>query len=394
MVLRPPLLLAKVDKVALLGTSLGLASFFFLKFVNYRPHRLSSGTGHFFWETVPLMGTLIFFGLWLIMLILAFYKGQRRDLNILNGLIASINFFLSFWFAGNFAFDIASQEGVISRISLGAGAWSMAISAYIVLFASLKSFGNSKRWKFLISISGPILLLVLLYGGYFNELSIIKEFLTRKERFIQEFLQHIYLAGLAVGIAILLGVPLGILSFQKKIADKIIFFVANTAQTIPSLALFGLLMAPLTMLSESFPGLRQLGIKGIGWTPALIALTLYSLLPIIRNVATGLHIIDPAIIEAGTGMGMSRKQLLIKVELPLALPIILSGIRTATLQSIGNTTVAALIGAGGLGTFVFQGLGQAAPDLILLGAIPVIILALIADQIMQGIIILLTPRET
>jgi osmoprotectant transport system permease protein len=393
MVLRPLFFKAKVDKVALLGTSLGLASFFFLKFVTFRPHRLSSGTGYFFWETVSFTGTLMFFGLWLIMLILAFYKGQRRDLNILNGLTAGAIFLLSFCLAGNLVLDMTGHEGGISRISLGAGAWSMAISAYIVLFASLQCFENSKGWKFLISIPGPILLLVLLYGGYFNELSIIKEFLTRKERFIREFWQHVYLAGLAVGIATLLGVPLGILSFQKKIADKIVFFIANTAQTIPSLALFGLLMAPLTMLSESFPGLRQLGIKGIGWVPALIALTLYSLLPIVRNVVAGLRIIDPAIIEAGTGMGMSRTQLLLKVELPLALPIILSGIRTATLQSIGNTTVAALIGAGGLGIFVFQGLGQGAPDLILLGAIPVIILALIADQIMQGMIILLTPKE-
>jgi osmoprotectant transport system permease protein len=195
-----------------------------------------------------------------------------------------------------------------------------------------------------------------------------------------------------VGAGVFTGVPLDIWAFRSRLAEKVFFFFANTVQTIPSLALFGLLIAPLSLLSEKIPFLRQAGVRGIGWTPALIALALYSLLPIIRNVYTGLKIIDPGVIDAGLGMGMSRLQLLLKVEIPLALPVILSGIRTAAVQSIGNTTVAALIGAGGFGTFVFQGLGQAAPDLILLGAIPVILMALAADILMQGLISLLTPK--
>jgi len=130
----------------------------------------------------------------------------------------------------------------------------------------------------------------------------------------------------------------------------------------------------------------------VGATPALIALVLYSLLPIVHNTYAGLRQVSPAALDAGLGMGMNRRQLSWKVEYPLALPLIGEGVRTATVQSIGNTAVAALIGAGGLGHFIFQGLGQAAPDLILLGALPVIALALTADLLMRGLIRILTPR--
>ena len=382
---------AKIDKVACLGTSLGLASFFFLSYLTYRPNRLSSGTGLQIWEAIPNLETGIFLSLLILMLVLSFIKGSHRGLNALSGLAAGIVIFITFWFAGGAAISMTIPENAFARFSLGAGAWLIAVAAYVVLFASIRPL-ESKALKLVVSATGPLLLLFVISKGSLNELSIAKELLMREERFLLELYQHITLAGLAVGIGTILGVPLGILAFRKKTANKFIFFIANTVQTIPSLALFGLMIAPLALLSEAFPLLRQFGIKGIGWTPALIALTLYSLLPIIRNAYTSLSIIEYSIIDAGLGMGMSRQQLLFKVEIPLALPIILSGIRTATVQSIGNTTVAALIGAGGFGTFVFQGLGQAAPDLILLGAIPVIILALLADLIMQGIIIVVTPK--
>jgi len=382
---------AKIDKVACLGTSLGLASFFFLSYLTYRPNRLSSGIGLSIWEAIPNVETGVFLSLLVLMLVLSFIKGSHNGLNALSGLAAGTVIVITFWFAGEAALSMTSPENAIARFSLGAGAWSIAVAAYIVLFASIKQL-ESRILKLAVSATGPILLLFFISNGSLNELSIAKELLSRKERFVLELYQHISLAGLAVGLGTILGVPLGILAFRIKTAGKFVFFIANTVQTVPSLALFGLMIAPLALLSEAFPLLRQFGIKGIGWTPALIALTLYSLLPIIRNAYTSLNIIDYSIIDAGLGMGMSRQQLLFKVEIPLALPIILSGIRTATVQSIGNTTVAALIGAGGLGIFVFQGLGQAAPDLILLGAIPVIILALSADLIMQGIIIMATPK--
>ena len=135
-----------------------------------------------------------------------------------------------------------------------------------------------------------------------------------------------------------------------------------------------------------------MGIRGIGTAPALIALTLYALLPVTRNTYTSLKVVDPAIIQAGKGMGLSRVQLLFTIEIPMAAPILLNGLRLAAVQAIGNTAIAALIGAGGFGFFIFQGLGQAAADLILLGAIPVVLLAVFVDRIMQLIIRLFTPE--
>ena len=169
-------------------------------------------------------------------------------------------------------------------------------------------------------------------------------------------------------------------------------YVTNIVQTIPSLALFGLLIAPLSALSFAFPVLRDLGIRGVGTAPAVIALVVYSLLPVVRNTYAGLRQSDAAAIDAGRGMGMRRGQVFWRVELPLAAPLILEGVRTAAVQAVGLTTVAALIGAGGLGWFVFQGIGQAAPDQILLGALPVLALALLVDGVMRVVVRLGTPR--
>jgi osmoprotectant transport system permease protein len=232
----------------------------------------------------------------------------------------------------------------------------------------------------------------MLLTGWFNDISIIQEYASYKERFFQEFGHHIFLVGISVACGTIIGIILGITANRNIQAAKPIFFVTNITQTIPSLALFGLLIAPLSVLSFKFPFLRQLGIRGVGDAPAIIALTIYSLLPIVRNTFAGLQQLDNAVINAGIGMGMNRSQVFKKIELPLAAPLILEGVRISSVQSVGLTAVAALIGAGGLGWFIFQGLGQAAADMILLGAIPIIILALLVDALMRIAVKLATPR--
>jgi osmoprotectant transport system permease protein len=159
--------------------------------------------------------------------------------------------------------------------------------------------------------------------------------------------------------------------------------VLNLLQTIPSIALFGLLIAPLAALAAAWPALAAAGIGGIGPAPAIIALVLYALLPVVRNTVAGLESVDRAALEAARGMGMTRRQLLWRIELPLALPLLLAGLRIVVVQAIGLAVVAALIGAGGLGSFVFAGLGQYATGLVLLGALPAIGLALAADFLLQ-----------
>ena len=199
------------------------------------------------------------------------------------------------------------------------------------------------------------------------------------------------LFGTSVIAATIIGVPLSIFATRSKYAERPVFFTTNIVQTVPSLALFGILIAPLSALSFAFPVLREIGIRGIGFAPAIIALTIYSLLPIVRNTFVGIRQVDSATIDAGLGMGMSQWHIFRRIQMPLAAPLILEGIRTASVQAVGLTTITALIGAGGLGWFVFRGIGQAAPDLIILGAIPIIALALVVDFIMRMIIRWATP---
>ncbi len=183
---------------------------------------------------------------------------------------------------------------------------------------------------------------------------------------LQHTLEHLFLVGIAIGIAILVGIPLGILITRKTYLRQPILGIANILQTIPSLALFGLLI-PVPIIG------------GIGAVPAIVALTVYSLLPIIRNTYTGITSVDPAIREAGRGMGMTDRQLLLQVEIPLAMGVILAGVRVATVIAIGIATIAAAIGAGGLGVFIFRGISVVNDQLILAGAVPAAAIALLAD---------------
>lgn len=178
--------------------------------------------------------------------------------------------------------------------------------------------------------------------------------------------EHIWLVGVSIALAVLIGVPLGILTTRKPWLRGSVIGSANIIQIIPSLALFGFLL-PVPWLGERADRL------------AIVALTLYALLPIIRNTYTGITGIDPAVREAARGMGMTDAQLLRIVELPLASGVILAGIRVATVITISVATIAAAIGAGGLGEFIFRGLAMVDNRVILAGAIPAAVLALLAD---------------
>jgi osmoprotectant transport system permease protein len=179
-------------------------------------------------------------------------------------------------------------------------------------------------------------------------------------------LEHLWLVGISTLLAVLVGIPLGIVIAHWPVLNKPVLASANIIQTIPSLALFGFLL-PLPWLGERADRL------------AILALTLYALLPLIRNTYTGIRGVDPAVVEAGRGMGLTDRQLLFQVELPLAVSVILSGVRVAVVISVGLATIAAAIGAGGLGEFIFRGLAMVNNQLILAGAIPAAGLALLAD---------------
>ncbi len=201
-------------------------------------------------------------------------------------------------------------------------------------------------------------------------MSLVHFFVQHGDEIFQATLEHIWLVGAAMLLAILIGVPLGILVTRRPWLSKPILGSANIAETIPSLALFGFLL-PVPWLGDRSDRL------------AIVALTLYALLPIIRNTAAGIAGVDPAIREAARGMGMTQRQILFRVELPLSLSTVLAGVRVATVLTIGVATIAAAVGAGGLGEFIFRGLAMVNDQLILAGAIPAALLALSADFLLS-----------
>ncbi|MBT00210.1 MAG: hypothetical protein CMI01_16255 [Oceanospirillaceae bacterium] len=207
-----------------------------------------------------------------------------------------------------------------------------------------------------------------------------------QERFWAQGGRHLLLALGSVLPALLIGVPLGIGCHRSTTLRTFMIPLLSLLQTIPSLAMFGLLMIPLTLLTQAFPVLNELGIRGIGAAPAVLALFLYSLLPIVSNTAAGFDGLNPAVIDAARGMGMSARQRLWQVQLPLALPVMLSGLRIVVTMNIGLVAVAGLIGGGGYGTYIFQGLGQTATDLVLLGTLPTIVLAFVAALVIDTLI--------
>lgn len=197
-------------------------------------------------------------------------------------------------------------------------------------------------------------------------MSLLDFWASNRGEVLRLVLQHLFLVGVATGLAVAVGVPLGVLLTRRPALSGPVLGVANVLQTVPSLALFGFLI-PLPLLG------------GIGARTAIVALVLYALLPIMRNTYTGIRGIDPAVREAGRGMGMTDGEILRMVELPLASSTIMAGIRIATVVGVGVATIAAVIGAGGLGVYIFRGVAMVDNTLILAGALPAAAMALVAD---------------
>lgn len=194
-------------------------------------------------------------------------------------------------------------------------------------------------------------------------------------------IDHLYLVSISVGAAILSGVPIGIMiTKDKQLADTVLY-VASVIITVPSVAMFGLMIPLLSLVN-----------RGIGFWPAAIAIFLYSQLPIIRNTYTAINNIDPALREAAKGMGMSDWQRLAKVEIPLAVPVIMAGVRMAVVMNIAVATIAVYIGAGGLGTIINEGITGTDSVKLIVGAVAVSLLAVIADYLFLLLQKLLTPK--
>jgi osmoprotectant transport system permease protein len=288
------------------------------------------------------------------------------------------------WAVGDAAAHLAADR-VVVRVAPGPGFWL----GFMGLGMMATDAMTRLKPRAIVRVGlllGAAALFVLVFGsGCLDALSVMREYAANATRFAAEVRRHLLLSSLPLGLAVLIGVPIGLSCRHSEKLTGVILGVLNVVQTVPSIALFGILMAPLALLARVSPTASALGIAGIGMAPALVALFLYSLLPIVANTVAGIRGVPPTTVEAALGMGLTPWQVLWRIEWPLALPTLLAGIRIVLVQNIGLAAIAALIGGGGLGTFIFQGIGQTAIDLVLLGALPMVVLALTAGVLLDAL---------
>ena len=374
-----------VDMLPVVVSLVPAAGLFFMQVIHLRPNRIAEGQGYSMWELSLPVAPLVLLLLAGIVLLMA--ARFLRQVEIPALLLWAVSVGIVPWIMFHMAAVELADRGELrelARVSPGPGVWIALVAALAAWHELLRSSRGRAKALFGAALTVVVgFIIAQLATEPLDRISYLVEYNVRAERFGQELMQHVRLSGSAVGLACLIGVPAGMAAYRHPRFRTAILDVTSTIQTIPSLAMFGLLIAPLAALSQASPFLRGVGGSGVGATPALIALTLYALLPVVRNTLTGLSVVPRSVRESGQAMGMTRRQRFWMVEMPLALPVLIRGVRTAAVQAVGNTTVAGLIGAGGLGWFIFQGLGQAATDLVVLGVIPIVAMAILADRLFQ-----------
>jgi len=262
-----------------------------------------------------------------------------------------------------------------TRISLCSGFWVTLGLVELSAFSVISPVMN--RWQ-TIALSAAIGLLVTtaVSLGWWDNLSLVREWVAQEDLLTRAVWEHLELSVTCTATAAVVAIPAGFCLHRRASG---VGLVLHFIHTIPSLALFGLLMVPLSLLAEAWPALADWGVHGIGVAPAWCALFLYALLPLFTVTVNGLNAIDPAVLEAADGMGFNRWQRLWHIELPLSLPSLRGALSVTLVQMMGLATIAALIGGGGLGTLIFNGIGQNAPDLVLLGTLAVLTLTLVTQ---------------
>jgi len=375
--------------VALLLLTLLTLALVALPFLNFAPNRLVAGE--------PLMGWQISrFGLLLLPLLtlwLLLWRHPTRITLMLALLAAELMLAAIIWLSGHQATLLSQQGSRLARTSFASGLWCSGALILLLITDQVRQLTRHRLAQLLLNLQVWLLPLLLLFSGQLSDLSLLKEYANRHAVFDAALSRHLTLLAGTVLPALMIALPLGVTLFRRPGWQGGVFGVLNVIQTVPSVALFGLLIAPLAGLAQQFPWLGDWGISGIGMAPALIALVLYALLPLVRSVVVGLQQVPHEVRDSARGVGMSGWQQFIAVDVPLALPVWLAGLRVVVVQTLGMAVVAALIGAGGFGAIIFQGLLSSALDLVLLGVIPVIALAVVIDALFRLLISLLERKD-
>ena len=378
-----------IDKVGSLIAALALLALVFEPFVTFRANRIVSGKGLGFTDIFTAGQAWAFLAVLAAGALFALLR-SRPTLRFVVGVVLLLTLCV---LLGLVPAHLVTEDHPLARVSPAGGFWILffAFSVLVTDAIAKLSFGPVQHLLALALAAAAIA--AILGSGLWSGLSVMQEYANHADTFWLEAARHVELVTGSVAAAVLIGVPLGVACAKWSALRAVTLPVLNIVQTIPSIAMYGLMMVPLGLLAARFPLLNALGIRGIGVAPAGIALFLYSLLPVAASVVVGFTQLPRESVEAAVAMGMTPRQRLFAIELPLALPVILTGVRIVLVQNIGLATVAALIGGGGFGTFVFQGLGQAATDLVLLGAVPTIALGLAAAIVFNAVTELVKGRH-
>ena len=361
-----------------------VAALFGLPFLRLAPNRLVSGEAVYLSSIAQCTFWLLLAALSAAVLI-ALINPRRLWLGLVLALSAALIPGL-LWLAASYATLTMQGSASIARTSFGSAFWLGIVLLVFMTSTALQQLRVTALQQAAVGASVLLALVTLLISGAGNDLSLLKEYASRSGDMAVLVIRHVQIVLLALAFTVCIGLPLGWLAHTHAKTGRALLPVLNIIQTIPSIALFGLLMAPLSLLASSLPALGRAGIGGVGLAPAVIALTLYGLLPVVRGVLAGLQQVSAPLRSAATALGLKPHQVLISIELPLALPVLLGGIRTAAVACVGLAAVTALIGAGGLGSMLFEGLFSNAQDLVLLGVLPIIALGMLVGALFELLI--------
>ncbi len=379
------------DKVGVLISGILIYAALALPFVTFRANRIVQGEARDLTASLPTGAAYALIAVMTFAALAAFFRIGTR-LKLAASLLALLTLMIVIGFAAHF---LTPEGNAYARVSPASGFWFMFAGLALLATDTIARLNPKPYVRVLLLFVALAVLTGIFLSDQWSGLSIMKEYGTRSDIFWTEAGRHLQLAIGSLLAASIIGIPLGVLCHKVAKLRAALLNSLNIVQTIPSIALFGLLIAPLGWVAANIPGASDIGIRGIGMAPAFVALFLYSLLPVVSNTVVGLEGVPNSVTDAARGLGMRSWQRLLKIEFPLALPIILTGIRIVLVQNIGLATIAALIGGGGFGVFVFQGIGQTAMDLVLLGTIPTVVLGFTAAILLDALIeSLLFKRES
>lgn len=384
----------RVHAVGLTGAVLGLTALVLLPFATYRTSRIQTG------DDLSALGSLgagwlaAIAAVWLVLLVLSVRDDRRTAPSVARGIAATAALLGTLGLTAVAAARLLAEGPQFARVSVGMGAWVGAMAAYMVVLASRRELASHRVLAFVLSAVVPTGIVAFLATGALGDLGMLREYASTSERFWSEAVRHALFAAVSMAFATAAGVSLGILAFRRPAWQRPVFAVVSVFQTIPGLAMVGLLFGPLAWLGSNVRLFERLGVGGLGWAPVIVALTLYALLAIVRNTYAGLEAVPRETVEAAYGMGMTEWQVLRRVRIPLAMPALVGGVRTSTVQTIGNATLGAFVAAGTLGLFVFGGLSQQASDLIMLASLAIVAMALVTDGLLRTGQRLLVPART